>query len=220
MATNRPDSQSGTSEPRPPLRIAVLISGGGTTLANLLAKIGEGSLPAEIVLVISSNPVAGGLTHCSDDLRGAVLERKLFDSAERYSEAIFGLCRQRTADLVVMAGFLKFVPIPHDFANRVINIHPALIPAFCGAGYYGRRVHEAALDYGVKLSGCTVHFVDNQYDHGPIILQRVVPVAGDDTPETLAARVFAAECEAYPEAIRLFAAGRLSVEGRQVRIAD
>ena len=117
-----------------------------------------------------------------------------------------------------MAGFLKFAPVPADFANRVVNIHPALIPAFCGLGYYGLRVHQAVLDYGAKISGCTVHFVDNQYDHGPIILQRVVPVEEEDTPETLAARVFAAECEALPEAIRLFAAGRVAVDGRRVRV--
>jgi formyltetrahydrofolate-dependent phosphoribosylglycinamide formyltransferase len=215
MAINR----TAADESRPPLRIAVLISGSGTTLANLIDKIREGSLPAAIVQVISSNPAAGGLKYCHDGLPSAVLERKSFDSAERYGHAIFDVCRQRGAELVVMAGFLKFVPIPADFANRVINIHPALIPAFCGAGYYGHRVHEAVLDYGAKVSGCTVHFVDNEYDHGPIILQRVVPVADADTPDTLAARVFAAECEAYPEAIGLFAAGRLKLEGRRVRIA-
>jgi folate-dependent phosphoribosylglycinamide formyltransferase PurN len=115
-----------------------------------------------------------------------------------------------------MAGFLKHVPIPPDFENRVTNIHPALIPAFCGHGFYGRRVHEAVLQYGAKISGCTVHFVDNDYDHGPIILQRTVPVRGDDTPESLAARVFEQECIAYPEAINLIAAGRLRVEGRLV----
>ena len=98
-----------------------------------------------------------------------------------------------------MGGFLKHVLIPADFENRVVNIHPALIPAFCGQGFYGHRVHEAVLDAGAKMSGCTVHFVDNVYDHGPIILQRTVPVLDDDTPDTLAARVFAAECEAYPE---------------------
>ncbi|HEX4150287.1 MAG TPA: phosphoribosylglycinamide formyltransferase [Pirellulales bacterium] len=203
-----------------PLRIAALISGGGTTLANLIAQIRAGSLPAEIVQLISSNPAAGGLQHCPADVPREVLERKSFASAEEYSQALFDLCRQRQTELVVMAGFLKFVPIPADFANRVVNIHPALIPAFCGAGFYGHRVHAAVLAYGAKTSGCTVHFVDNQYDHGPIILQRTVPVADDDTSETLAARVFAAECEAYPEAIRLFAAGRLQVEGRRVRIAN
>lgn len=198
--------------------MAVLISGGGTTFANLLQKIAAGSLNAEIVQVISSNPAAGGLKYCADKIPGAVIERRLFATSAEYGAAIFDVCRQRNAELVAMAGFLKFAPVPDDFVNRVVNIHPALIPAFCGAGFYGRRVHEAVLDYGAKVSGCTVHFVDNQYDHGPIILQRVVPVAEDDTPETLAARVFAAECEAYPEAIRLFAAGRLAVEGRRVRV--
>jgi folate-dependent phosphoribosylglycinamide formyltransferase PurN len=100
-----------------------------------------------------------------------------------------------------------------------MNIHPSLIPAFCGRGFYGHHVHEAVLAYGVKITGCTVHFADNQYDHGPIILQRAVPVWDDDTPESLAARVFEQECEAYPEAIRLYAAGRLQLEGRRVRIA-
>ena len=110
------------------------------------------------------------------------------------------------------------VPVPDDFADRVMNIHPALIPAFCGKGFYGHRVHQAALETGVKVCGCTVHFADNVYDHGPIILQRAVPVLDDDTPDTLAARVFEQECEAYPEAIRLFAEGRLRVEGRRVYV--
>lgn len=118
-----------------------------------------------------------------------------------------------------MGGFLKHVLIPADFENRVINIHPALIPAFCGRGMYGRYVHQAVLDYGAKISGCTVHFVDDQYDHGPIILQRTVPVLDDDTAEALAHRVFDAECEALPEALALIAAGRVHVEGRHVRIA-
>ena len=117
-----------------------------------------------------------------------------------------------------MAGFLKRVTIAEDFANRVTNIHPGLIPAFCGHGFYGHHVHQAVIDYGAKLSGCTVHFADNQYDHGPVILQRAVPVLDDDTADTLAARVFEAECEAYPEAIQLIAQGRVRVEGRKVRI--
>jgi phosphoribosylglycinamide formyltransferase-1 len=117
-----------------------------------------------------------------------------------------------------MAGFLQLLDIPPDFEHRVMNIHPALIPAFCGKGYHGAHVHRAVLEAGVKVSGCTVHFADNQYDHGPIILQQVVPVKDDDTPESLAARVFEAECTAYPEAIRLFAEGRLEVQGRRVRV--
>jgi folate-dependent phosphoribosylglycinamide formyltransferase PurN len=117
-----------------------------------------------------------------------------------------------------MGGFLKHVLIPADFEHRVMNIHPGLIPAFCGQGFYGHHVHQAVLDYGVKISGCTVHFADNQYDHGPIILQRTVPVLDEDTPDTLAARIFEQECEAYPEAVRLFAEGRLQVVGRRVRV--
>ncbi len=117
-----------------------------------------------------------------------------------------------------MGGYLTHVLIPPDFENRVLNIHPALIPAFCGRGFYGHHVHEAVLEYGAKVSGCTVHFVDNQYDHGPIILQKVVPVLDDDTPDSLAARVFAAECEAYPEALRLLGRGKVVVEGRSVRV--
>jgi phosphoribosylglycinamide formyltransferase 1 len=107
--------------------------------------------------------------------------------------------------------------VPEDFRGRVMNVHPSLIPAFCGKGYYGHHVHEAVLAYGAKVSGCTVHFADNEYDHGPIIVQRPVPVRDEDTPATLAARVFEQECEAYPEAVRLFAEGRLRIEGRIVR---
>ena len=118
-----------------------------------------------------------------------------------------------------MAGFLKRITIPDDFTNRVVNIHPGLIPAFCGHGFYGQRVHQAVLDYGAKLSGCTVHFADNQYDHGPVISQKAVPVLEDDTAETLARRVFQAECDAFPEAIRLIAEGKVQVVGRKVQIA-
>jgi len=206
--------------PKSPLRIAVLISGGGTTLRNLIEKIGAGELDVEILLVISSNPDARGLQYASRaGIPSAVVERREFDSRDRFSRAIFDRCRRVGADLVVMGGFLKQVTVPEDFTNRVLNIHPALIPAFCGKGFYGHYVHEAALEYGVKLTGCTVHFADNEYDHGPVILQKAVPVLDDDTPDTLAARVFQAECEAYPEALRLIASGRVSVDGHRVRIA-
>lgn len=209
------------SEPRvlPPLRLVVLLSGGGTTLANLLMKIDEGNLDARVLKVISSNPQARGLELAAvAGIPGEVIERRGFPSDAAYGDAVFSACRAADPHLVVMGGFLKFVPIPPDFHGRVVNIHPALIPAFCGAGYYGHHVHQAVLDYGAKLSGCTVHFVDNQYDHGPIILQRAVPVKEGDTPEALAARVFQAECEAYPEALRLFAAGKLCLDGRRVRV--
>lgn len=204
-----------------PFRIAVLISGGGTTLRNLIEKIAAGRLPVEIRLVVSSSPTAGGLRFAADaGIPSTVIERKTFASQDDFSRAIFDRCRESKIDLIVMGGFLKRITIPDDFTNRVVNIHPALMPAFCGEGFYGHRVHEAVLDYGAKLSGCTVHFADNQYDHGPIILQRAVPVLDDDTPGTLAARVFEAECEAYPEAIGLIATGRVAIEGRRVRIRN
>ena len=200
-------------------RLAVLISGGGTTLKNLIDRISRRKLDVEIGVVVASTPKAGGLAFASEagiDYR--VVDHGQYETADEFSRAIFDVCRHAQVDLVVMGGFLKQVVIPDDFVHRVVNIHPALIPAFCGKGFYGRRVHAAALEYGVKISGCTIHFVDNQYDHGPVIMQRAVPVLEDDTPETLAARVFAAECDAYPEAISLIAAGRVVVEGRLVRV--
>jgi formyltetrahydrofolate-dependent phosphoribosylglycinamide formyltransferase len=205
--------------PLSPLRMVVLISGGGTTLANLISKIEAGELDAEIPLVISSNASAGGLAIAAESgIPREVVEPRHFKTVAAFSQMIFDMARREQPHLVVMGGWLKLVEIPEDFQHRVMNIHPALIPAFCGKGFYGHRVHQAVLKYGTKVSGCTVHFVDNQYDHGPIILQRVVEVLDDDTPDTLAARVFAAECEAYPEALGLYAAGRLRVEGRRVLI--
>ncbi|MBI3467639.1 MAG: phosphoribosylglycinamide formyltransferase [Planctomycetes bacterium] len=194
-----------------PIRFAVLISGGGTTLQNLIDRIADGRMMAEIVFVISSNPAAGGIERAlRAGLPVEVIRREDHPSVASFSDAIFGRCRAVSADLVTLAGFLKLIKIPPDFAGRVINIHPALLPAFGGKGMYGHRVHEAVLKAGVKVSGCTVHLVDDQYDHGPIILQRTIPVRAGDTPETLAARVFEQECEAYPEAIRLFATGQLA----------
>jgi formyltetrahydrofolate-dependent phosphoribosylglycinamide formyltransferase len=202
------------------IRLAVLLSGGGTTLQNLLDRIADGRLRAQVALVLSNCADAYGLTRAERaGVPTVVVDRKTCGSREEFGRRIFDVIRQERIDLVCLAGFMTFLPIPEDFANRVLNIHPALIPAFCGKGFYGHHVHEAALAYGVKVSGCTVHFADNQYDHGPIILQRTVPVHDDDTADTLAARVFEQECEAYPEAIRLYADGRLRVEGRRVVLA-
>ncbi len=204
-----------------PLRIAVLLSGSGTTLQNLIDRCRGGSLAAEVVVVVADRVDAFGLERARQaGIPTAVVERKACGSREEFSRRIFDHCRQHRAGLVCMAGFLQLLQIPDDFALRVMNVHPALIPAFSGKGFYGHRVHEAVLDYGAKLTGCTVHFADNVYDHGPIILQRAVAVHEDDTPETLAARVQEEEREAYPEAIGLFAAGRLQVEGRRVRVTD
>ncbi|MHC5011642.1 MAG: phosphoribosylglycinamide formyltransferase [Planctomycetota bacterium] len=203
-----------------PFRIAVLISGGGTTLRNFLRKIAAGTLGVEVALVVSSNAKAKGLDFAREaSIPYQIVKWKDFDSQDAFSEAIFSACREAGVDLVAMGGFLKRVTIPDDFSLRVVNIHPALIPAFSGHGYYGHFVHKAVLDYGVKVSGCTVHYADNEYDHGPVILQRTVPVLDDDTPDSLAARVFEAECEAYPDALQAIADGRVKIEGRRVRIA-
>lgn len=193
-----------------PLPIAVLLSGSGRTLQNLLDRIADGSLPARVVLVVSNKSDAYGLERARQaGAPTAVVDRKSFADRDAFSTAIFDRCREAGAELVCLAGFLQLLRIPDDFAGRVLNIHPALLPAFGGKGMYGHHVHEAVIASGATESGCTVHFADNVYDHGPIVLQRKVDVRPDDTPETLADRVFAAECEAYPESIRLFAEGKL-----------
>ncbi|RPI77094.1 MAG: phosphoribosylglycinamide formyltransferase [Planctomycetaceae bacterium] len=202
-----------------PIRLGVLISGGGTTLSNFLDRIAEGRLNAVVPLVIASRGDCGGVERAARaGIPCAVVERKNFATVETFSEAIFARIREARVDLVTLAGFLSLIHIPEDFTGRVLNIHPALIPAFCGHGFFGHRVHEAVLERGCKVSGCTVHFADNHYDHGPIIAQRCVPVLDHDTPETLASRVFEAECEAYPEAIGLFSAGRLEIRGDRVHL--
>lgn len=204
-----------------PVRLAVLVSGSGTTLQNFLDRIADGRLGARVVLVVSNKPNAFALERARNaKIETAVVDRKQAGSLEEFSRQIFDLCRSARADLVCLAGFLQLLQIPDDFLGRVMNIHPALIPAFCGKGFYGPRVHEAVLESGARITGCTVHFADNQYDQGPIILQRAVPVLDDDTPETLAQRVFKEECEAYPESIRLFQEGRLKIEGRRVRVTS
>jgi phosphoribosylglycinamide formyltransferase-1 len=204
------------------LRLGVLLSGGGTTLENLFHHIAAGKLDAEVAVVGSSRSDAYGLVRAANHRvpTFVVPSRKHKGDIEGFSKAIFGELSRCEPDLVVLAGFMCLLRIPQAFEGRMMNIHPALIPAFCGEGYYGHHVHEAVLRYGAKVSGCTVHFADNVYDHGPIIVQRTVPVLEDDTPDTLRARVFEKECEAYPEAIRLFGEGRLRIEGRRTRILD
>lgn len=202
------------------LRIAVLISGTGRSLRNMIERIAGGTLSAEIAIVISSSDQAKGLQYAEmNGIPIATIDRLDYRTQEDFSEAVFGACRSARVDYVVMAGYVKWLGIPGDFRNRVVNIHPSLVPSFSGKGFYGQRVHTAALEHGVKVSGCTVHFVDNDYDNGPVILQKVVEVLEDDTPDSLNDRVFDAECEAYPEALQLIAAGRVSVSGRKVKIA-
>lgn len=185
-----------------PLKIAVFLSGGGRTLKNLIKHRDEHQLPIDIRLVISSSDkVAGVQVGQEAGIETIVVCKSDYPDPQAYCEAMFGPCRAAGAEWVVMAGFLKHVLIPDDFVGRVINIHPSLIPAFSGHGMYGDNVHRAAIARGVQFSGCTVHMVDNEYDHGPILLQRICEVHPGMTPDQLAATVFQLECEALPTAI-------------------
>ena len=205
------------------VRLGVLLSGGGRTLENILKHIRTGTLKslAEVALTIASRPGIRGIEIAeAAGVPTHVIHRKEFPSAQGYSDAMVKRLDEAKADLVCLAGFLSYWIIPDRYLGRVMNIHPALLPSFGGEGMYGHHVHEAVLARGCKVSGCTVHFVNNTYDDGPIVLQRAVPVRAEDTPDALAARVFEQECIAYPEAIRLAAEGRLRLEGRTVYIGD
>ena len=201
------------------LPIAVLISGSGTTLKNLIDRQKSGSLPIDIRLVISSTSSAGGLQFALDaGIPSVTIARKSCLYPEDYRDKNFDAIREAKVSLVVMGGFLQHLLIPDDFQNRVINIHPSLIPAFSGHGYYGLRVHQAAIDFGVKVTGCTVHYVDNEYDHGPVLIQQTCSVLPNDTAESLQQRVFELEREALPAAIRLIAENKLQWSPDQRRV--
>lgn len=203
------------------LRVAVLLSGTGRSLENMLERRALGDLAIDIPVVISSRSSVRGV----EVARGAgiethVVSRRQCSTPAAMSARIAELLAPHDIGLIVLAGFLSQLDILPEWDGRMINIHPSLLPLFGGHGFFGSRVHAAVLAAGMKVTGCTVHFVDAEYDAGPIILQRCVSVDEDDTPETLGARVFAAECEAYPAAIRLFQSGRLRIEGRRVRVLD
>ncbi len=201
------------------LKIGVLLSGEGTSLENLAECIDGGGVPAEIVVVVASKSGSGGLERARRrGIPAVAVPRTQHPDVGTFNDALHAVLEEHGADFVALLGFLSPFETRGRFDARTINVHPALIPAFCGKGFYGSRVHAAVLESGVKVTGATVHFVDAHYDHGPIILQEAVPVRDDDTPETLAERVRAAERRLVPEAIRLFAQGRLSIDGRRVRI--
>ncbi len=201
------------------INVAVLLSGSGTTLQNLIDNIERGALDATVRCVIASRADAYGLERARNhNLPAISFSRRAYEQDDAYNESVWREIRNHGADLVVLAGYMHLLPVPEHFTNRIMNVHPALIPAFCGHKMYGHHVHEAVLAYGAKISGATVHFVDNQYDHGPIIMQESVPVLEHDTADSLADRVQALERALYPKAIQLFAEDRLRVEGRVVRI--
>lgn len=207
-------------EPESPerLRIAVLLSGSGTSLENLFEHIDAG-LPAEIVCVLSSKKSAFGLERA--EKRGVpafAVPRREYPDVATFNDAMHEILERFDPDLVCLLGFLSPFELRGRFEGRALNVHPALIPAFSGAGFYGHHVHEAVLAAGVKVSGATVHFVSEGYDEGPILLQDSVPVEEDDTVETLASRVQALERRLVPEAIRLIAAHRVRIENGRTRI--
>lgn len=190
-------------------RLAVLASGGGRSLENLAEKIGAGELDAELALVLVNTPDAGAVARARRlQLELAVVDHRSFATPSEFSAAVFREIDARQIDLVVLAGFLRLLLIPERWVGRVINIHPALLPKFGGKGYYGDRVHAAVLAAGEDVTGCTVHYVTNEYDAGPPLLQRRVPVKPGDDVHTLAARVFEEEKVALPEAIALHFANR------------
>lgn len=202
------------------LRLAVLLSGGGTSLQNLIDRRAAGTLPVDIVAVVSSRADAYGLERAK--MAGIATEVVSSRDCNRdwgiHSAAVTETLDRYKPELIVLAGYMCLYRMPEHYVGRVMNVHPALLPAFGGKGLYGHFVHEAVLRHGCKVTGATVHFVDNEYDHGPIALQKAVEVREGDTPESLAERVQAAEREIFPEAVRLFAAGRLRLEGRRVQV--
>jgi len=200
-------------------RVAVLLSGSGSTLQNIIDCCGAGKLNVEIACVLSSRENAYGLERAQKHgIPALCVAKKNFPDAADFSRAVWDAITPYNPELIVLAGFMSLLEVPPAYINRIMNIHPALIPSFCGQGMYGHHVHEAVLEYGAKITGVTVHFLDGQYDNGPIILQEAVPVLEGDTADSLAARVQAKEREVYPRAIQLFAEGRIQVTGRTVHI--
>jgi len=218
------------------LQLGILLSGGGRTLENILRHVaqppsavkdaqmrasGPQKIAAQVAVVIASRPRIRGIEIAeAAGIPAHLIRPRDYGDVQAYSDAMTRILDEARVDLVCLAGFLSYWIVPDRYLGRVMNIHPALLPSFGGQGMYGHRVHEAVLARGCKVSGCTVHFVNNKYDEGPIVLQRAVPAYAEDTADDLAARVFREECIAYPEAIRLFAEGRLRVEGQRVRIDD
>ena len=203
------------------MRLAFFASGGGSNVQAILDAIDTRQLDATPVVLISDRSSCGALTRASDrDIPTAVLPPKEFADETAFGAALLNTLRQHGADALALAGYLKKIPasVVHAFAGRILNVHPSLLPAFGGPGFYGRRVHQAVLEAGCRVSGATVHLVDAAYDTGPILLQACVPVKDADTPESLAARVLSVEHHLFPRALALLAADRIQIDGRRARI--
>lgn len=205
----------------PQLKIGVLISGSGTNLQSIIDNVENGQIDGKITVVISNKCDAYGLERARQhNIKAVFVDQKNYQDSEIYNEAVIKELKSNGVELVVLAGYLKILSrnFIETYRNRIINIHPSLIPSFCGKGYYGLKVHEAAVNYGVKISGATVHFVDEEADSGPIIIQETVKVDYKDTPEKLQKKVLKIEHKILPQAVKLFCEGRLDVVGRKVEI--
>lgn len=203
------------------VKIGVLISGGGTNLQALIDEVQQGNINGEISVVISDKKGAYGLERAKNHgIKAIALDRKDYKNKAEFTRALMDTLLENKIELVVLAGFLTILASEfiEEYKGRIINIHPSLIPAFCGEGFYGQKVHSAVLEYGAKITGATVHFVDEGADTGPVILQESVSVMEDDTPETLAARVLKVEHKLLPEAVKLYCDGKITIEGRKIRI--
>jgi phosphoribosylglycinamide formyltransferase-1 len=207
----------------PQLKIGVLISGSGTNLQSIIDNVEKGHIDGKITVVISNKADAYGLERAKKhNIKSVFVDQKDYEDSESYNEAVLRELKNCGVELVVLAGYLKILSrhFIETYKNRIINIHPSLIPSFCGKGYYGLKVHEAAVNYGVKVSGATVHFVDEEADSGPIIIQETVKVDYTDTPEKLQKKVLKIEHKILPMAVKLFCEGRLDVVGRKVEISQ
>lgn len=203
------------------VKIAVMISGGGTNLQSLIDGVHNKSVGGEIVLVVSNREDAYGLTRAkSNGIKSIVINRKQYKSNSEYEQSLVNTLEEAKVELIVLAGYLAFVPIEviKKYENRIINIHPSLIPSFCGKGFYGEKVHQEVINRGVKITGATVHFVNKEMDGGPIIIQKDVKVDFDDTAESLQKKVLKVEHEILPLAVRLFIDDRLRISDNRVNI--
>ncbi|HQK53499.1 MAG TPA: phosphoribosylglycinamide formyltransferase [Sedimentibacter sp.] len=207
----------------PQVKIGVLISGSGTNLQSLIDNIETGNIKGKITVVISNRKDAYGLNRARQkNIDALYIRQKDYESFENFNDAIIDELKRHNVELVVLAGYLKILTSKFidEYRNRIINIHPSLIPAFCGKGYYGIKVHEEVIKYGVKLSGATVHFVDEEADTGPIIIQEAVEVSYEDTAETLQQKVLQIEHKILPLAVKYYCEGKIQISGRKVKIKE
>jgi phosphoribosylglycinamide formyltransferase 1 len=205
------------------LRVAVLASGSGSNFDALARDAAESGSRYTISLLVASNAAAGAIDRAHEHgIPSVVMDARSFSGPREFEQAMLDLLRKNKIELIVLAGYMRMLPasIVRAFTHRVLNVHPALLPAFGGKGYFGRHVHEAVLNHGARWTGATVHIVDTEYDTGPIVLQEPVPVEQDDTPESLARRVLTVEHRLLPRAVRLFAENRITIDGRRVRISE